>query len=143
MLSEEGKRVKKQLEHLRQTKRTIHNLQQELKWWEDMVTSISASSMNISVKGGQKTPYAEMRMVKIDELEKKISDAIDLALSLEDEFLRNCAQLDTVSQNLLFERYLTGKPLKKIIREFGYSDRHIFRLYDDAFEKIARKGNEN
>lgn len=138
MLSEEGKKVKEQLEQLRQAKRNIHNLQQELKWWQEMSDFVASSSFNIKVQGGQAIPYAEKRVIKIDELECKISEAIDIALKLEDEFLRNCSQLDSLSQNLLYERYLTGKPLKKIIKEFAYSERHVFRLYDDAFENVAK-----
>lgn len=129
MLSEEGKKVKEQLEQLRQAKRNIHNLQQELQWWQEMSDFVASSSFYIKVQGGQAIPYAEKRVIKIDELERKISEAIDIALKLEDEFLYNCSLLDALSQNLLYERYLTGKSLKQIAKELGISNRHLGRLF--------------
>lgn len=137
MLSDEGKRVKKELENFCQSKRKIENLKSELRYWENLGGAVQSASSEEHVCGGESTPYAERRLMNIERLKDLISKAIDKAAELEDRFLNDLQQLDPLSHNLLWERYFTGKPLKKIIREYNYSDRHIFRLYDVAFEKIS------
>ena len=122
MLSEEGKLVKQELENFNQAKRRLRNLQDELESWKRLDGAVKSASLEQSVSGGESVPYAERRILKIEEL--------------EDRFLKDIAQLDALSQNLLMERYMTGKSLKRIIREFNYSESQIFRFYNKAFEKI-------
>ena len=141
MLSDEGKMVKKQLEDLNQSKRRLRNLQEELKSWQN-TDGVGSASTEQHVTGGEQCPFAERRAIKIEELKNLISQSIDEALTREDEFFKSIVSLDSLTQNLLMERYLTGKPLKKIIREFNYSDRQIYRLYDKAFEKLSKENKD-
>lgn len=138
MLSEEGKIVKRELEDFNQAKRKLRNLQDELRRWQELGGAIGSVSLEPHIAGGETMPYAERRIIKIEELQALISKAIDDALEKEDKFLRDISTLDTLSQNLLMERYMTGKSLKRIIREYNYSDRQIYRKYDAAIEKIAK-----
>lgn len=142
MLSDEGKRVKQELENFNQAKRRLRNLQDELESWKRLDGAVKSASLEQSVSGGESMPYAERRVLKIEELENQISDAIDKALDLEDKFLKDIDKLDVLSQNLLMERYMTGKSLNRIIREFNYSRAHIFRLYDSSFEKLSEKNKD-
>lgn len=139
MLSEEAKVVKKELEELNQVKRLIKNLQRELAEWKDLSNALKGASMGIVVQGGIKTPYEERRLEKIEELTTRINEKIDEYIDRENRFLRDIEKLDATSQNLIMERYITGKPIRKILREANYCERQVFRLYDSAFEKIAKK----
>lgn len=140
MLSERGNIVKKQLEELNQQKRRIRNLRNEMQELLELGALPQRSDCKLpSGKGGTVTSPQERYLLKIESLEEKISKAIDTALEIEDRFLESMDKLDVLSQNLLMERYLTGKPLKKIIRDFNYSERNIFKLYNKAFEQLAEK----
>lgn len=139
MLSEEGKKVKKQLEDFNHTKRMLRNLQDELAFWEDLGNALKSPVLSEKTNGGENTPYAEKRLVKIEELKDKISSIIDEAMLKEDALLQHIDSLDATSKTLLVERYLTGKSLKRIIRESNYSRAQTFRLYNFSFEKIAEK----
>lgn len=139
MLSEEGKKVKEELERFNQTKRRLRNLQNELLAWRDLNSALKSASFEEKTMGGDIVPYAEKRLIKIQELEEMISKTIDDALAMEDKFLEDIDKLDVLSQNLLMERYMTGKPLKRIIRDFNYSERNIFYLYNKAYEDLAQK----
>ncbi|MBQ8443764.1 MAG: hypothetical protein IJX25_00210 [Clostridia bacterium] len=138
MLSEEGRKVKQGLENLNQLKRKLRNLQEELKSWQSLDGAVKSASFEQHVSGGEVVPFAERRLIKIEELKELISKCIDDAIEKEDQFLREIENLDALSQNLLMERYMTGKSLKRIIREFNYSERQIYRLYDNAFENIGK-----
>ena len=139
MLSEEAKQVKKELEYFNQTKRRLKNLQAELIYWLQFGGVVKSPSLEPHMDGGITEPYAEKRAKKIEELQKLISEAIDSALDAEDEFLKNIQHLDPLSQNLLMERYMTGKPLNRIVKEFNYSERNIYYLYNKSFERLAKK----
>ena len=141
MLSEDGKKVKEKLEDLNQSKRRLRNLQEELRSWQCM-DGVGSASTEQHISGGEVTPFAEKRAIRIEELKKLISNSIDEAIEKEDHFLRDISTLDSLTQNLLMERYLTGKPIKRIIREFNYCDRQIYRLYDSAFEKLSKKNED-
>lgn len=138
MLSEEGKRVKCELENFNQAKRRLRNLQNELESWRRMDRAVKSASLTPHADVGESIPYAEKRVIRMQELENMIGNAIDKALELEDIFFKNIVFLDVTSQNLLMERYMEGKPLKRIISDFNYSDRQIYRKYDVAIEKIAK-----
>lgn len=137
MLSEEGKVVKKSLEQFNQAKRRLRNLQSELEYWKNLGGMVKSPSLEPHLDGGQVEPYAEKRLQKIEQLTELINGAIDEALGLEDDFLAKIDKIDPLSQNLLMERYMTGKSLQRIIRDFNYSRAQVFRLYDSCFEKIA------
>lgn len=138
MLSEEGRVVKRELENFNQAKRRLRNLQNELESWRRMDGALKSASLEQRSDGGEVTQYAERRLIRMQELEGLISDAIDKALALEDIFFKNIVLLDITSQNLLMERYMTGKSLKRIIRELNYSERQIYRKYDVIFENLAK-----
>ncbi len=140
-MSDEAKQVKAKLEQLNQAKRRLRNLQEELQNWKDLSGVMRASPMGEVVGGGVSEPYAEKRVIKIEQLTKMIEDAIDEAIQLEDEFLKQLVLLDPLSQNLLMERYMSGKSINRIMRDFNYSRSHTFRLYDNIFEKMADNGN--
>lgn len=139
MLSEEGKRVKQELEDFNQVKKQIAICQGEVTYWKNLGGVLKSPSLEPHLDGGVVEAYAEKQLLKIEALEKKISALIDKALALEDKFLQDIVDLDILSQNLLMERYMSGKPMSKIIREFNYSERHVYRLYDAAFEKLSQK----
>lgn len=142
MLSENGKIVKRELEAFNQSKRKLRNLQEELRTWREL-DGVRSAGLEERTTGGISTPFAEKRVIKIEELEKMISDAIDEAIESENKFLQDITSLDALSQNLLMERYMTGKSLKRIMREFNYSERNVYYLYDKAFEKIAKSKYES
>ena len=139
MLSEDANQVKKELEMFNQTKRRLKNLQAELTYWLQFGGVVKSPSLEPHMDGGITEPYAEKRAKKIEELQKLISEAIDSALDAEDEFLKNIQHLDPLSQNLLMERYMSGKPLNRIVKEFNYSERNIYYLYNKSFERLAKK----
>lgn len=137
MLSEEAKEVKVKLEMFNQSKRRLRNLQNELDFWIRFGNMIKSPSLEPHLDGGIVDPYAEKRVKKIEKLQTLIANSIEETLTYEDAFLKDIQRLDTLSQNLLMERYMTGKPLNRIIKDFNYSESQIFRYYNKAFEKIS------
>ena len=82
MLSEEGKKIKSELERLSQAKRRLRNLQEELQNCEELSGVIKSSTIGEVVGGGAREPYAEKRIIKIEQLTEAIEKAIDEAIAL-------------------------------------------------------------
>lgn len=140
MLSEKGLEVKRQLEEFNQLKRKIRNLKYELQELLELGAVPKKSDLNMPTgKGGTNTAPQERYLLKVEQLQEKIDKTIERAIAKENEFLNSMEELDDLSYNLLKERYVLRKPLQRIIREFNYSESHIYRLYDKAFEKLSKK----
>lgn len=140
MLSEKGLEVKRELEELNQLKRKIRNLKMELQELLELGALPQQADFRIpSGKGGAISSPQERYYIKVESLKEKISKTIDMALEKESKFLNDIESLDPLSHNLLMERYVLGKPLQKIIREFNYSERQIYRAYNKAFEDLSKK----
>jgi len=138
MLSESGIKVKIQLEDLNQSKRRIRNLKNELEELIELGSIPKKYDCNISHGKGEPLSPQEKYVYKLDELTEKIFNAIDAAIQIEHDFLNSIDGLDTLSQNLLMERYMQGKSLQKIISEFNYSERHIYNLYNKSYEELSK-----
>jgi len=139
MLSESGLEVKKKLEGLNQHKRRIRNLKNELRELIELGTIPQVSTGMPSGKGGHPNSIQEKYLIRIETLQEKLEVEIDRAIEEEDAFLKSISSLDSLSQNLLMERYLQGKSLRKIVREFNYDKRHLYRLYNKSFERLSEK----
>ena len=144
MLSEKALEVKKYLEDFNQSKRKLRSLKDELKELLELGALPRVSDGNMpGAKGGYKSSNQEKFYFKLEQLQEKITEAIDIALQKEHEFLDAIKDLDVLSQNLLMERYMQGKPLKKIINDFHYSESTIIRNYNKAFETLGSQKEDS
>lgn len=144
-LSEEGLKVKRDLEELNQLKRKIRNLREELSELITLGTLPSTpSDMPPSHGGGVRTSIQERYVFRLEDLESRLHMSIQEALKRERDFFYALDRLDSLSHNLLVERFVLGKSMDKIVREFNYDKRHLYRIYNKAYEKLANvEDNKN
>lgn len=142
MLSESGQIVKRQLEDFNQSKRRIRNLKHELRELLELGALPKMGNTGMpSAKGGFTSAPQEKYILRVEALQEKIIGAIEDAITKEHNFLESIESLDALSQNLLMERYIQDKPLQKIIRDFHYSERQIYRMYNKSFEELGKSMN--
>ena len=138
MLSESERKVKQQLEDFNQSKRKIRNLKHELQELLELGTLPKHNNGGMpTAKGGHSSSPQEKFILKVEALQEKIVNAIDDALQKEHNFLESIESLDSLSQNLLMERYMQGKPMQQIIKEFNYSEKQIYNLYNKSYRELA------
>ena len=101
MLSEKALEVKKYLEDFNQSKRKLRNLKDELKELLELgaLPRVSDGDMP-GAKGGYKSSNQEKFYFKLEQLQEKITEAIDIALQKEHEFLDAIKDLDVLSQKI-------------------------------------------
>ena len=136
-LSEEGLKVKRDLEELNQLKRKIRNLREELNELITLGTLPSNPSDMLQSHGGVRTSIQERYVFRLEDLESRLHMSIQEALKRERDFFYALDNLDSLSHNLLVERFVLGKSMDKIVREFNYDKRHLYRIYNKAYEKLA------
>ena len=75
---------------------------------------------------------------KIVDLQAEINRDIDRLVDLKREMVRLIKAVDnTEYQTLLELRYLCFKTWEQIAVNMGYNVRHVYRLHDEAMEKIV------
>ena len=83
----------------------------------------------------------EDTIIKIIDLENEINKEIDRLVDLKTEMTRVISSVQNIEyQRLLELRYLCFRSWKQIADEMGYSKQHIFRLHNDALEKVDIPG---
>jgi DNA-directed RNA polymerase specialized sigma subunit len=76
-------------------------------------------------------------VAKIVDLQAEINRDIDRLVDLKREMVRLINAVDnTEYQTLLELRYLCFKTWEQIAVDMGYNVRHVYRLHDEAVEKI-------
>ncbi len=116
----------------------ITNKKETLARLRARVTSITAPMGDkINVQTSPRHDRLEESIVKIVDLENRITEDIKRLAELKDEIMRT---IDTIGDadliNLLYKRYIHLKPWFKIAGEMNYSEQHIFRLHGKALIKI-------
>lgn len=77
-------------------------------------------------------------VAKIVDLQAEINRDIDRLVDLKREMVRLIKAVDnTEYQTLLELRYLCFKTWEQIAVDMGYNVRHVYRIHDEATEKIG------
>ncbi len=138
MLSEEAKKVKKELEELRDLEQERARLQSRLRVWEDTSNALKGASLEPIIQGGVYTPYAELRIEKMEELLEHLKTCADALAQKEMKIRIAMAQLDPESKRLLESRYVDGKTLRRLERELNYSKSQLIRISNKGIEQLTR-----
>ena len=77
-------------------------------------------------------------VLKIIDLEKELQKDIDRLVDLKKEIMAVVKAVDNMEcQTLLEQRYLCFKRWEQIAVDMGYNVRHVYRLHDEALQKVV------
>lgn len=77
-------------------------------------------------------------VLKIIDLEKELQKDIDRLVDLKKEIMAVVMAVDNMEcQTLLEQRYLCFKSWEQIAVDMGYNVRHVYRLHDEALQKVV------
>ncbi len=77
-------------------------------------------------------------VLKIIDLEKELQKDIDRLVDLKKEIMTVVKAVDNMEcQTLLEQRYLCFKSWEQIAVDMGYNVRHVYRLHDEALQKVV------
>lgn len=77
-------------------------------------------------------------VLKIIDLEEELQKDIDRLVDLKKEIMAVVKAVDNMEcQTLLEQRYLCFKSWEQIAVDMGYNVRHVYRLHDEALQKVV------
>ncbi len=77
-------------------------------------------------------------VLKIIDLEKELQKDIDRLVDLKKEIMAVVKAVDNMEcQTLLEQRYLCFKSWEQIAVDMSYNVRHVYRLHDEALQKVV------
>lgn len=110
-------------------------LEEKSRWWE-RAFKITPTLSQAPGGGGSGSPI-ERPMDKVDELERKITQAIDELADIRAEIEDVLGQLeDDTLRELMEYRYIDGLTWEQVAEKMHYSWRHTCRLHGEALAKI-------
>ena len=107
----------------------------------ELATKATSTLSDMPGSATRNTHRMEDTIIKIIDLENEINKEIDRLVDLKTEMTRVISSVQNMEyQRLLELRYLCFRSWKQIADEMGYSKQHIFRLHNDALEKVDIPG---
>ena len=107
----------------------------------ELATKATSTLSDMPGSATRNTHRMEDTIIKIIDLENEINKEIDRLVDLKTEMTRIISSVQNIEyQRLLELRYLCFRSWKQIADEMGYSKQHIFRLHNDALEKVDIPG---
>lgn len=124
------------LSRYRRLNERIDRLLEEQSRWREMALKITPTLSQTPGGGGSGSPI-ERPMDKVDELERKITQAIDELADIRAEIEDVLGQLEDENLRRLMEyRYIDGLTWEQVAEKMHYSWRHTCRLHGEALAKI-------
>ena len=103
-----------------------------------LATKCTSTLTGMPRNPNRSTSAMEDAVAKIVDLQAEINSDIDRLVDLKREMVKLIKAVDnTEYQTLLELRYLCFKTWDQIAVDMGYNVRHVYRLHDEAIEKIV------
>lgn len=113
----------------------INRLLDEKKRWEEKATSVSPIYSDMPKGNG--TDKIQNAVCRIIELEQNINREIDAQIDLREQITTALSGLqDERLRDVMYYRYIDGKPLEWVAVEMNYSYKQICRFHGYALNDI-------
>ena len=124
------------LSRYRRLNQRIDRLLEEQYRWKCLAMKVTQNFFP-TPGGGESGSPIERPMDKVDELERKITQAIDELADIRMEIEAVLGQLeDDTLRKLMEYRYIDGLTWEQVAEKMHYSWRHTCRLHGEALAKI-------
>ena len=115
----------------------IRSKQEQIASLNDLATDCSATLTGMPRnpnRGGSRMADA---VAKIVDLQNEVAADMERLVELKAEIISTIKAVDCIEYQLILEkRYISGKSWPEIAVDLGYKMRHLYKLHDDALEKI-------
>lgn len=116
----------------------INSKLEQISSLNDLATKATATITGMPHSPSPATSPMADAIGKIIDLQAEINCDIDHLVDLKRDMVRYIKAVDnTEYQTLLEQRYLCFKTWEQIAVDMGYNVRHVYRLHDEAVEKIT------
>lgn len=130
---------KKSLKRYKKNLKCICRLEDKLERLDDRLTTIRTPNFSGMPRGGIPVSIDDLLNDKV-ELEDRIARLKRKGQTLKREILDEIDTLDDLRYCSILESFfIDGLTMEEIADEEGYTERHIYRLYNEAISILASK----
>lgn len=120
----------------------IENKKSERDQLRELSTSVSSFTNTERVQTSSNQDKMGDTVAKIVDLETEITATIVEYLSKKEEVIKTIESVENINMyNLLYKRYVEGKPLTYIAEEMGFSEDYVKHLHGDALNIVKKIKN--
>lgn len=117
----------------------IENKKSERDQLRELATSVSSFTNTERVQTSSNQDKMGDTVAKIVDLETEITATIVEYLSKKEEVIKTIESVENINMyNLLYKRYVEGKPLTSIAEEMGFSEDYVKHLHGDALNIVKK-----
>lgn len=117
----------------------IENKKSERDQLRELATSVSSFANTEIVQTSSNQDKMGDTVAKIVDLETEITATIVEYLSKKEEVIKTIESVENINMyNLLYKRYVEGKPLTSIAEEMGFSEDYVKHLHGDALNIVKK-----
>lgn len=103
----------------------------------NLATKATSTLSDVPPSGTRNVHRMEDVIVKIVDMENEVNADIDKLIDLKQEIMRTINAVENPEYHTLLElRYLCFKSWEEISVKMGYTRRHLYRMRDEALQKI-------
>ena len=130
---------KKSLKRYKKNLKCIYRLEEKLERLDDRLTTIRTPNFSGMPRGSVPVTIDDLLNDKL-ELERRISRLKKKGQNLKREILDEIDTLDDPRYCEILESFfINGLTIEEIADNEGYTERHIYRLYNEAISILAEK----
>ena len=117
----------------------IENKKSERDQLRELAMSVSSFSNTERVQTSGSQDKMGDTVAKIVDLETEITATIVEYLGKKEEVIKTIESVENINMyNLLYKRYVEGKPLTSIAEEMGFSEDYVKHLHGDALNIVKK-----
>ncbi len=132
--------LKNKLEELRGKKRLFKQLEMQISEEKAAMDGIKAVNYENGAVRGVGGIAVQQRFVEhMENLCAVRNRVLSEMFEIEEFISAPIKELSVTEQNMLVDRYVNGKPWRKIQEEYGYEEAQPYRIVSSAIKKICRK----
>lgn len=136
--------TKKALDSLIEKKRLLKKKQEQIQQANEQIDCLKATDYSkIAVQGGNKEFIAEAFVEHMERLQKSFEETFNEVVKIEDYISEGMQGLTEIEKEIIIDRYMLGKPWKKIQMEFSeekpYSERRLYDFHKSGIKKITKR----
>ena len=130
--------IKKKLSEYKDLKKLLNSEQERIATLRSQIYNVKATDYSSErVSGTRESTYLESILDRIELLEKRADNLMQMLFETEDLIADNMDNLSAVEQAMVIDRYMNGWSWKTICKKYNYCERQAIRIINESMKKMS------
>lgn len=131
--------IKKKLSEYKDLKKLLNSEQERIATLRSQIYNVKATDYSSErVSGTRESTYLESILDRIELLEKRADNLMQMLFEIEDLIADNMDNLSAIEQAMVIDRYMNGWSWKKISEKYNYEESQPYKIIKRAIRKMAQ-----